>query len=195
MSVSANFVFKLHVAALEAQGTSVKLYPVMDGFYACTKSRAELEQFLCPVFEVLSTLFMKQDNPMFRFIVRGAIAYGDVCHGRDIGDVGSKKLAAKPEYRAAIMLGSPVVDAYRTEAMAPPFGIAVHTSARVSPETGEAPYNMEWWPWWRQEFDREAFMRRLELHYNWCRQFSGKIGYAPSRIAVHEALATRYFLH
>jgi hypothetical protein len=195
IQVAANFVFKLHVAALEAQSANVSLYPVMDGFYACAKSRAEMEAFLCPVLDALCKLFMEQDVPAFRFIIRGAVAYGDVYHGRDVGDSGAKRLTENPHYRASIMLGPSVVDAHRTEGEAPPFGIAVHTSARASPVTGEAPYNTEWWRWWPPQFDREAFMGRLERHYDWCRQHGELIGYAPARIAVHEALATRYFLH
>jgi hypothetical protein len=193
--VSANFVFKLHIAAIEAAGANVSLYPIMDGVYACARTRADMDGFLSRVFEALTDLFVREDTPGFRFIVRGAIAYGDVYHGRDIGDDASRRLAEHRNYRAAIMLGPPVVDANRSESDAPPFGIAVHSSARMKPATGEAPYPGEWWQWWREGFDRARLMKHLEAHYQWCRRESESIGYAPSRIVVHEALATRYLLH
>jgi hypothetical protein len=195
IQVSANFVFKLHVAALAAATDKVMLYPIMDGLYACADTRADIEQFLTEVFRALVDLFSREKAPAFRFIARGAIAYGDVYHGREISNDASARLADRPEYRASIMLGPPIVDANRAEEDAPPFGIAIHPSARLTPKSGEHPYNRDWWPWWEDGFDGAGFMKRLEAHYEWCRNNSTRIGYLPSRIVVHEALATRYFLH
>jgi len=196
IKVSANFVFKLHVAALDEAATSnVMLYPIMDGFYACSETRADMERFLSGVFNTLAGIFSRERVADFRFIVRGAIAYGDVYHGREIRDDASKRLAEKPDYRASIMLGPPIVDANRAEQDAPPFGIAIHASARVQPKSGEHAYNRDWWPWWQEGFDYADFMKKLEAHYEWCRNHSERIGYSLSRIVVHEALATRYFLH
>jgi hypothetical protein len=129
-AVSANFVFKLHVAALEAPGERMRLYPIMDGLYGCSPSRAVMDAFMSSVLSSLVETFRAQSVPHFRFVVRGAVAYGDVYHGAEVGNAASKTLSANPAYRAAIMLGPPVVDANRTEPEAPPFGIAA-TSPRL----------------------------------------------------------------
>ena len=38
LDITSNFVFKLHSAVLDAAGTDIKLYPVMDGVYAVAEA-------------------------------------------------------------------------------------------------------------------------------------------------------------
>lgn len=191
ISVSANFVFKLHVAALDALRDGVSIYPIMDGFYATSATKSGIEEFLSEVFSSLAKVFSEEGKPHFQFIVRGAIAFGHVYHGRNIGDKASKRLAENPNYRAAVLLGEPVVHAYQSERGAPPFGIAIHHSARDSAPPGETTFQEEWWKWFAGEFDVGSIRASLETHYAWCRKRSAT--YDPARIAIHEALATKYF--
>lgn len=193
ISVAANFVFKLHVAALDSPGYEVSLYPVMDGFYVTSKTRAALEAFLRSVFSQCAHAFAKEKTVHFRFVIRGGIAHGEVYHGSQIENGASKRLAENPGYRGAIVLGPPVVDAHQIEPTAPPFGLAVHQSAKIANSAGEEAFADDWWHWYDDDFDKSEFSDRLREYYDWCRKDSGKIKYDIQRILFHEYLALKYF--
>ncbi len=44
IDISANFIFKLHIAALNAKTAKLNIYPVMDGFYALSVRRSRTEE-------------------------------------------------------------------------------------------------------------------------------------------------------
>lgn len=192
IKVSANFVFKLHVAVLDAATDGVLIYPVMDGFYASSPVRKSLEVFLSRVFTSLAQVFMSEQKPHFRFIVRGAIAVGETYHGRQIGDKASKRLAEHPNYRAAILLGTPIVDANLTEASAPPFGIAIHQSARDFAPEGETKFVEQQWEWFSDGFDTHRLRESLLEHFNWCRSKSEDLNYPVEKIDKHQNLVSQY---
>jgi hypothetical protein len=192
ISVSANFVFKLHVAVLDATTDGVLIYPIMDGFYASSPVRKRLEVFLSKVFTSLTDVFMAEQKPHFRFIVRGAIAVGETYHGRHIGDKASKRLAEHPNYRASILLGTPIVDANQTETSAPPFGIAIHQSARDFAPEGETKFAEQQWKWFPDGFDTESLRKSLLEHFAWCRSKSKDLDYPIEKIEKHKNLANQY---
>jgi hypothetical protein len=192
INVTANCVFKLHVAALDAHWSNITLYPVMDGFYATAKSKNEIKIFLRTVFKDISDRFIQDEETQhFRFIIRGAIAYGEIYHGRDVDDSGADRLAENRDYRASIFLGKPVVNAHQMERHAPPFGIAIHESARDNGLDEDEPFLSEWWEWLDVETDKNALFEALMTYYDWCR--INRKEYDRGRIIVHEALASKYF--
>ncbi len=67
--ITANFVFKLHLAALEAPREGVSLYPVMDGLYASADRPETLERFLRNVFSGVALLFAFEEIGYYRFIL------------------------------------------------------------------------------------------------------------------------------
>lgn len=190
---AANFMFKLHVAALDSPRDGVLLYPVMDGFYATSKSRAALETFLKSVFRQCAGAFSAEKMNHFRFLILGAIAFGSVYHGSEVGDAGSKRLAENPNYRASLVLGPPIVDANLSARDAPPFGIAIHASAKAAAPTGEHPYAEDRWHWFDASFNKAEFSTSLRDYYAWCRKKSAEINYDTGRIDYHEYLALNYF--
>lgn len=190
---AANFVFKLHVAALDSPRRNVTIYPIMDGFYATSTSRDDLQQFLLSVFRSLALLLASQTYAHFRFVMRGAVAFGLIYHGRDIGDDASKRLAENLDYRSAIFLGMPVVYAHVSERHAPPFGIYIHQTAR---ETSEGKWTVDengFWHWVGDKFDLEKFGNRLESYYDWCADKGWGIAYDPERVKEHRSQARAYF--
>ncbi len=193
INVAANFMFKLHVAALDSPLKSVRLYPVMDGFYATSPSRQGLEQFLSSVFRQCASAFVGEAKQQFRFVIRGAIAFGSVYHGADVEDSGSKRLAEAPGYRASLVLGPPIVDANLTESDAPPFGIAIHHSAKLSAPVGDVRYTTDWWSWVDAAFDKINFCRELKAYYAWCQANAAVIRYDVRRSLYHEYLSLKYF--
>lgn len=193
INIAANFMFKLHVAALDSPLKEINLYPVMDGFYATAKSRQILEGFLRSVLKQCATTFAAEKNMGFRFVVRGAIAFGHVYHGSEVADAGSKRLTENPNYRASLVLGPPIVDANRSEKDAPPFGIAIHQSAKSNAPAGSVAYVEEWWPWFDETFDKAGFCAQLRSYYAWCQKESGSLKYEVQRILFHEYLSLKYF--
>lgn len=81
LAISANFIFKLHTAALQAPNQNVTLYPVMDGFYASSSDKGEILDFLRSVFQEVAAEFNGEPVEHHRFIIKGALAFGPVIHG------------------------------------------------------------------------------------------------------------------
>ena len=57
ISATANFIFKLHIAALRAQVAGMRIYPVMDGFYASASDKNRMLTFLRNVFRSVAEEF------------------------------------------------------------------------------------------------------------------------------------------
>ena len=196
LSNSANFILKLHIAALRARKENVLLYPVMDGYYASSSRQADILNFLSKVFEEVADEFNETGRGDHQFIIRGALAFGPVVHGREIRKGASYTLTDEESYRDAILLGHPMVQAYTSERLAPPFGIYVHESARAfsPPEANPLPYI--WWRWanpknsstWR------ALGEKLKEYFKWCDERAESIAYCRARLEVHRDLAAQYFI-
>ena len=105
LSMSATFICKLHVTAIEAAvGKNIRLYPVMDGLYVVANTRALISGFLETVFSRLADVFINESAQHHRFIVKAAIAYGPIIHGSDIGSNASWSLDEHAEYKRSILL-------------------------------------------------------------------------------------------
>lgn len=192
---TANFVFKIHAAALQAPRSAVRLYPVMDGLYAAAPSQNGILEFLTGVFSSLATEFIGEKHPLHRFLLRGGLAYGPVIHGAGIGAEASDTLAENAQYRDAILLGMPMVQAHQVESSAPPFGIAVHESARSFAPEGIEPLHVAWLRW--SNNPKVATWSKAEnailAHLDWFEQRSGPLSYPKDRIAAHRQMVREYF--
>jgi hypothetical protein len=196
LSATANFIFKLHAAALKARRTNVQLYPVMDGFYAASADQSSMLDFLREVLTLLAKEFNHQKRPEHRFAVRGGLAFGPVVHGRSVPQKASPSLASSPMYRDSILLGMAMVQAHQCEASAPPFGVAVHESARTFAPSGQTAMHNSWWRWsngsnspvWKQ------LEKELPAHLAWCADRAIPLGYPAERIAAHKEMVRQYFL-
>lgn len=206
INVTANFVFKLHIAAIkslddlqERQREAISLYPVMDGVYFVTNDQPSLYGFLRRTFGCLAREFVETPDMRHRFLVRGALACGPVVHGRDLPVHASGVLNDYAKYRDSILLGLPMIQAYLTERMAPPFSVYVHESARAFTPAPRPPIRATWWRWFKtsQNDDWLALAARLrdelKLYFEWCKKRSFEIGYDAESIKKHEHLADQYF--
>jgi len=81
LPITANFVFKLHAAVLDAPQTDIHLYPVMDGVYVVAERQGPLRDFLKAVFSRVADSFVSTSDNHHRFIIKAAIAFGPVIHG------------------------------------------------------------------------------------------------------------------
>lgn len=189
--VTANFVFKLHIAALQSARPTISLYPVMDGIYATSPDPRDLGIFLSNIFAALTDLFAETSQPHFRFIIKSAISYGEVYHGAHVEAGASEVLARNPDYRSSIVLGLPIVHAHLAEKEAPPFGVSIHDSAIQEWPGDRHPARADWWLWWPPYNYHPNFFRVLSEHYDWCEKYRE---YPLERILVHRGLAERYFV-
>jgi hypothetical protein len=195
LSISANFIFKLHIAALGAPRNSVQLYPVMDGFYASSPNKEDILNFLRSVMSSVGQTFLETTEPLHKFIVRGALAFGPVVHGSQVPETVDSGLVGHDQYKSSILLGMPIVQANKSEGSAPPFGIYLHESVRAFAPDGEQPFHHVWWKWVNPDLVPvwNNLLQQLNAHYDWCSGKPNRLLYDASRIAAHKQLANEYF--
>lgn len=197
INISANFVFKLHIAALDAGQANVELYPVMDGVYAVSTDQAPMVQFLEFVFSRLADVFVSEAEMLHRFLVKGALAFRPVIHGASVPAAASNTLGNRVGYRNAILLGMPMIQAHLGERNAPPFGVYVHESARAFAPANQTPFHFAWWRWFapaRWLPLAQELKVQLPLYFDWCAARSQAISYEPDRIKYHRELAAQYLV-
>lgn len=196
LSVTANFIFKLHVVALEEQQGTIKLYPVMDGIYVVSPKKGELQSFLSAVYSRLARLFVGTLNPEHQFLVRGAVGWGPVIHGSDIRASASPVIKAFPAYRDSILMGMPMIFALQGEPLAPPFGLFIHESAGQFLDERERKRSHRWWHWFPAKTDATAQALRgaLPAYFDWCEARAGAIDYEVGRIHAHRTQADQYLV-
>jgi hypothetical protein len=195
INITANFIFKLHIAALRAQVAGMRIYPVMDGFYISTPDKNRMLGFLRNVFRVVAEEFNTAvDEPQHRFMIRGGLAFGPVIHGHDVGQCAAELQSNQP-YRDSVLLGMPMVQAHLSERDAPPFGVFVHESARVFAPPGIEPLHWIWWQWKTDDQGAtwNTLRDRLITHLTWCRARAQAILYAEDRIDAHKKMVEQYF--
>lgn len=197
LPISANFVFKLHIVALEAPRNNVELYPVMDGIYAVSSDQAAMVAFLEYLFVHLADLFVSTPDSHHRFLVKGALAFGPIIHGSSLPNQASNTLDQNAAYRGAILLGIPMIQAHLGERNAPPFGLFVHESARAFAPANQTPLKMAWWTWFRPNHWQtlaQELRQELDNYFTWCLGRAQAIGYEAQRIEAHRKLAHQYLV-
>lgn len=191
IKVTANFVYKLHATAVSCTETNVKLYPIMDGLYVSSPSKQSITNFIKYVFKTLADNF-KNENVEHRFLIKGAMAYGPVIHGENVPDDACPILSQNQNYRGSLLLGLPMVNAYKSECMAPPFGIYIHESARIFSPPRTNPFHHVWLHWF-SERERSGYLEAVLEYFQWCNTRPNSIQYKADRIEVHKAQAEEYF--
>jgi hypothetical protein len=190
ISAAANVVFKLHIAALESKTTDVSLYPVMDGVYSTSSNQAAFLFFLRDTFKMVADEFASTTENQHRFVIRGGLAFGPVYHGRQLGAQASPVLANYLDYRNQILLGLPMVQAHISEALAPPFGLFIHESARAFAPPNAQPLHGQWWHWKHQNSAQSwADLRpAMESYFAWYEERGEALQYRSDRLARHKEM-------
>ena len=145
---TANFIFKLHAAILDAwkngKYQNVFVYPVMDGAYITAARKEDIEKIIVRIFSGIAELQIREKNPIHRFVVRGSIAFGEVIHGHHVPYSASKVFETDLNYKNNILLGPAMVLAYLGEEKAAPFGIYIDSSAVDSGNGRGFSVNWKW---------------------------------------------------
>lgn len=198
VQTAANFVYKLHVAALESPHAAINLYPMNDGVFAVADDWRSLQTWAKEVFNRIhlanSSLTGKTKWRKI-FMVRGALAYGEVAEGRALPITASTVLAAHKPYCEAVLVGPPVVNSFLSERCASPFGIAVHESARTfgppaAKWTGGA--FMRYWSSTKAAWINDC-KKLIDDYLKHCEKHSFELEYEEERIKEHMKLAAQYF--
>ncbi|NOZ23991.1 MAG: hypothetical protein GXP25_23180 [Planctomycetes bacterium] len=195
LPITANFIFKLHTAVLEAPHADMRLYPVMDGVYIVATRQGALREFLCNVFARVADTFVSTRDIHHRFVIKCAIAYGPVLHGQSVPPEANFTLDNNQAYRDSILLGMPMIQAFLGESNAPPYGVYVHESARAFSPEEESPFRHVWWKWFlpASRALAQQLASELELYFEWCRQRWRPLEYPEERIRVHREMGCQYF--
>jgi len=197
-SIASNFIFKLHIALLESlekiedsHQQNLVFYPIMDGAYITSRTQKSLELLLCPAMKSLANLFIKENNNKHRFMVRGAIAFGPVFHGKNIQEEASKILARQRNITNKILIGLPIVQANEAESKAPPYGIVIHETARAFAPDGENPVTFVWLNWNKGNGSArlDSLDEALKSYFSWHRERPNVTGYSLKQIDRHSKLA------
>lgn len=201
LPMSTNFVMKLHIACQRAKQNHdprIELFPVIDGVYVTSPTLPAIRFFVKEVMSRIALTFIFETDPKFRFMVRGALAFGPISKGSDLPAT-NEVFNIDPNYTSHIVLGPALAQAYEDERRAAPFGIFTSESARMFAPPGQEPIqgiHMKWWHTSNTPQDNEL-LAHLKLAvgewFEWASRHSGALMYSPDRMAVHRSLFEEYF--
>lgn len=189
---SANHIGRVHAAIIRSKEAASRVYPVMDGAYITSETQASILATLRGFFTSCAVYFAGTEKPEHRFLVRGGLAFGPVIHGADIIPACNAELGHSQEYKRNLLFGIPMIQANRSEALAPPFGLYLDESARAFAGEGSVPFSGVWQQWWEKELP-PGFLKRLNEHFAWCEAHWRRIEYKLERLKEHSEMARQYF--
>lgn len=198
IETAANFIFKFQgiVAKYSAAFPDMHLYPVMDGVYITSPKANNIMKLAQSIMRGWATDFANEKEVYHRCLIRGALAYGDVYQGATIEDLAFYDSPETSKYKvnkAAVLLGSPVIQANQEERTAPPLGIAIHSSCKLS-SPAKACFDNEWFVW-SKGYPIEKLKKLNDSvteyfeHYKKQTKYSG---YKEERIKDHEETFKQY---
>lgn len=187
---SSIFISKLHVAILESKTDGLKIYPVMDGAYVTSVSEDEMNTFIINVYKRLMELFVETED-RYKFIAKGALAYGPVIHGKDIGEGCNTIFRDNRAYMNSILFGQPMIQAAKSETFAAPFGIYCDETARQVSDV----FCHRWYKWYLQGHGIDITQLKVALknYYSYVEKHSYEIDYSKDRIKEHKEKCYQYF--
>lgn len=184
---SANILARLHMAVERARvGCSFtgRILPINDGVFIVSSRKREITSMMGRVLIALAANFIAVPRPHDRFLLRAGVAFGPMYFGDDLmPGIQPRALREGSPFLERVMFGPPLIQAYREEAAAPPYGIAVHESARAFHPEGDEPFRMTHWMWWapNEEVDypsklppltdlKACLLEELESQFEWMEQ-------------------------
>jgi hypothetical protein len=214
MSIStqkaANYLARLHMAierSRQAIDFNGRLLVVNDGVFIVADTKKSLISLMGRAFIMLAANFIATPKPQDRFLVRGGVAFGPVYFGEQIrAGISPKKFREDAEILNTVMFGPAIIQAYKAESAAPPYGVAVHESARSSTNEGSSPFLMTHWPWWAPNEDvdypknaaplptlKACLAAELIKHFEWLDRTLIYHGLEHSKLTQWSTLCSQYF--
>ena len=207
---TANFLARLHMAverartAIDFSGT---ILPINDGVFVVSNTKKEIMSLVGRVMITLAANFIAVPRPHDRFLLRGAIAYGPVYFGEMLNKgLRPKKFREEASFMNPLMFGPAIIQAYRSEDNATPYGIALHESARAFHPPDEEPFRMTHWMWWapNEEVDypknvpslseiKDCLNEDLNGHFEWLLESELYHGLDATKIRNWQDRCQQYF--
>lgn len=199
----ATYIFKLHSAIIsswrEKAYKNVFVYPVMDGAYITSSSKEAMENILLRIFRSLYEEMKNSDDIDHMYLVRCAVAYGEVIHGHTVPYDASKAFELNLGYKDNILLGKAMIDAYRSECLAAPFGIYIHESALKHGDDRRYGCFSEGWKWYTSDNlkleDELAsnLMSKMNTYFDSMKDVQNPLHYPDEKVELHRNLMLTYF--
>lgn len=201
---TANYIFKLHAAILASwrneKYENVFVYPVMDGAYITATSRKNIEKIIVRIYLELAKIITNEADSKHRFLIRGAIAYGETIHGHRVPFEASKVFETDLSYKNNILLGPAMIEAYEGESLAAPFGVYINPSAVKSEgSNGNHGSFQKDWKWFETELLKinPILLNRLKVaiddYFNDVMDEQHPCHYPNKKIKEHLSSAKAYF--
>ena len=191
LAQSSNFIAKFHAAIQRYSNGLGVVFPAMDGAYIIFDTSVDAKKFIGCFFQLISKTFMN-DEHKHQFIVRAGLAHGRVYRCDDIlpalSESDSKRLTS-----LSLIVGFAVIQAHLAEKEAPPFGVAIHESAREVMENGKTVFCGSWYRWAIALQWSQSLRHAMEDYFKWCREHYLEIGYDIKALERHELSAEQYF--
>lgn len=196
---SSNYIFKLHATILKfwrsSAYQSISVYPIMDGAYIVSSKKSDILSLLTNIYKSLCTNLLKEPEYKHWYLVRAAIAFGEIIHGRDVPYSASYEYSSRVGYKEQLLIGPAMIDACKGESKAAPMGIYVTDSATNKYQGVDSD-----WKWFEHQSVKvkpeliAEFKDKLQEYYNvWLKDHEAATGYDKSRRDSHFQMAVQYF--
>lgn len=189
---SIDFMIRFHRClqiSIKQTGKALYYYPVMDGIYFTCDNVDNLKSILCVFYTNVAEEFLSEENMKNKFVIRGAIAYGETFHGESILDDMCKDFS--DDVKNNILVGTPMIQAYQSESLCPPFGIYIHESARK-----KDAFQSKYFYWYQNSKDNKfkTELRNSSMAYfNWCKKFHSYLEMEEKKIDGYLHLIDEFY--
>ncbi len=177
---AANFMIRFHSYVIESiqalsKENRISYYPIMDGIYLTSPTWEEMRKVIDGVYKRGSEVFINESIVAHRFIIRGAIAFGTVAHGESITEDVCPTI--NDRYKKTFLMGMPMIQAFTSESLAPPYGMFIHESARqVKILQGR------YYQWNHDNKLRKELHDKIKKYFLWCNSFRFYLGMDENKI-------------
>ena len=187
---AVNFILRFHACCLQSirENRSLRFYPLMDGCFIIAKDQRSISSALNLIIGNMAELFVGEKTLAHRFVIRGALAYGELSQGESITEDVCLEISKAENYRQGLLFGLPMIQAYTSEKNAPPFGIYIHESAR---KVGS--FQGRYYSWCNDLQINDRMVSALHSYFAWCKRFSYYLEMEPQKIDYYDKLVSEYY--
>jgi hypothetical protein len=190
---ASNHILRFHACCIKAtkdiENTNIRVYPLMDGIFLTSAELQPLREVINRIYEQLSELFINAVNFRHKFVIRGALAYGQISHGEEVDNPVNPDIASNDNYKKQLLFGLPMIQSFKSENNAPPFGLYIHESARI---VGQLQGRYFQWLWDDSE-RRLSIKESLNQYFDWCKDHHNQLDIEINKIEKYKELIDEYF--
>lgn len=179
---AANFMIRFHSIVIESlkDADEVRFYPVMDGIYLTSLKWESIRKVISRIFTSCAEVFINEEIIAHRFVIRGAIAFGQVSHGTDITENVCKNIFDHEKYKNTLLMGMPMIQAFTSENCAPPFGLYIHESARQVKVLQGRYYG-----WLNDSKLKEDLRLKIKQYFEWCYKYKNYLCMSQEKLKIY----------